>query len=74
MPESILKGHAKDETPFYDETITVDDQEEESATGANTLTVCHNGQDKSIPQASLGGHIGHGDYAGSCDDDDDDDD
>ena len=29
VPESILKGHDKNETPVYDETITVDDQEDE---------------------------------------------
>ncbi len=66
VPASILKGHAKNETPVYVETITVDDQEEPDATGSGTVTVCHTGQDKTIAQALLAAHIGHGDYVGTC--------
>ena len=66
LVESILKGHDKNEAPVYDESITVDDREDDDATGNNTDTVCHYGLDKTIPRAALGAHIGHGDYMGSC--------
>ena len=88
VPESILKGHAKNETPVYDETMTLDDQEDEDElkgkiTDNDRVDICHNPKkggekNKSIKKKDLAKHLGHGDYIGDCsdgsDDDDDDDD
>ena len=71
ITQSIMQGGQDHETLEDEEEVETDDQEEDDDDeGGNRVTICHKpGQldkTKSVPEAALAGHLGHGDYLGAC--------
>ena len=72
VTHSFMQGNQEHEVLGYEEDVEADDQEEDEGGegGSTSVTICHKpGQlnmTKSVPEATLAGHLGHGDYLGAC--------
>ncbi len=72
ITQSFMQGNQDHEVIVFDQTVEVDDQEEEEVEeGGNTrVTLCHKpgklNKTKSVPETAVAGHLGHGDYLGPC--------
>ncbi len=67
ITETAVQGTQEGEAGVYETGIEADDAEvEENTEGVTTVTVCHNGSEKTIPFAALAAYIGRGATMGTC--------